>query len=114
MTQHIVIIGSGLAGLTVAIALAKAGHEVEVLESVSKITYIGAGIQVSLIPSRILLYLGVDKYIEKYCTNPVDLRMMRWQNGKILVECPLKEPAEKEYGSPLLVIAQNRTGCSRV
>jgi len=25
---------------------------------------------------------------------------MRWRNGQILVECPLKEPAEKEYGSP--------------
>jgi salicylate hydroxylase len=28
------------------------------------------------------------------------LRMMRWKNGEILVDVPLKEPAEKEYGSP--------------
>lgn len=25
---------------------------------------------------------------------------MRWQDGKILVECPLKKPAHEEYGSP--------------
>lgn len=43
LSQHIIIIGSGLAGLTVAIALAKAGHTVEVLESAPKILYIGAG-----------------------------------------------------------------------
>jgi len=26
--------------------------------------------------------------------------MMSWRTGKILVEAPLKEPAEEEYGSP--------------
>jgi hypothetical protein len=58
------------------------------------------GIQVSPNSSRILRKLGVDKYIEKYCSEPVDLRMMRWRDGKVLVECPLKEPAHSEYGSP--------------
>jgi salicylate hydroxylase len=80
--------------------LAKAGHKVEIVESAAKITYIGAGIQVSSNSSRVLIKLGVDKYIEKYCTEPIDLRMMRWQDGKILVECPLKDPALNEYGSP--------------
>ncbi len=59
-----------------------------------------AGIQVSSNSSRVLRKLGVDKYIEKYCTEPVDLRMMRWQDGQMLVECPLKKPALEEYGSP--------------
>jgi salicylate hydroxylase len=116
--QQIIVIGCGLAGLTVAIALTKGGHKVEMLESAAEITYIGAGrptfmnlcltpphshfagIQVSPNSSRILRKLGVDKFIEKYVTEPVDLKMMRWQDGKVLVECPLKEPAQKEYGSP--------------
>ncbi|KAJ7849654.1 hypothetical protein B0H14DRAFT_2765217 [Mycena olivaceomarginata] len=98
--MHIIVIGAGLAGLTVAIALAKGGHRVEILESVPEITYIGAGIQVSPNSSKVLRRLGVDKYIERYCTEPVDLRMMRWKDGQILVECPLKEPAHKDYGSP--------------
>ncbi|KAJ7079631.1 hypothetical protein B0H15DRAFT_858508 [Mycena belliarum] len=98
--MKIIVIGAGLAGLTVAIALAKGGHAVEILESAPAITYIGAGIQVSSNSSRILRRLGIDKYIEKYCTEPVDLRMMRWKDGQILVECPLKEPARTEYGSP--------------
>lgn len=58
------------------------------------------GIQVSPNSSRILRRLGVDKFIEKYCTEPVDHRMLRWQDGKVLVQCPLKEPSHKEYGSP--------------
>jgi salicylate hydroxylase len=116
--QQIIVIGAGLAGLTVAIALQKAGHTVTIVESAPEITYIGAGreiflrlvephandryigIQVSSNSSRVLRKLGVDKYIEKYCTKPVDLRMMRWQNGQMLVECPLEKPALEEYGSP--------------
>ena len=58
-----------------------------------------AGIQVSSNSSNVLRRLGIEKHILPYCTEPIDLRMMRWQNGQILVECPLKEPA-KEYGSP--------------
>ncbi|KAJ7644396.1 hypothetical protein FB45DRAFT_897785 [Roridomyces roridus] len=98
--MHIIVIGAGLAGLTVAIALAKGGHKVEILESAPAISYIGAGIQVSSNSSRILRKLGVDKYVEKYCTEPVDLRMMRWNTGQILVEVPLKAPAHDDYGSP--------------
>ena len=41
--QQIIVIGCGLAGLTVAIALTKGGHKVEMLESAAEITYIGAG-----------------------------------------------------------------------
>ena len=66
------------------------------------------GIQISPNSSRILRKLGIDKYIEKHCVEPVDLRMMRWRNGKILVECPLKEPAHNEYGSPYWYISRRR------
>jgi 2-polyprenyl-6-methoxyphenol hydroxylase-like FAD-dependent oxidoreductase len=37
------VVGSGLAGLTAAIALADSGHRVQVLESAPGTIYIGAG-----------------------------------------------------------------------
>jgi salicylate hydroxylase len=65
------------------------------------LTYtLNKGIQVSPNSARILRSLGIHKYIEKHCTEPEDLRMMRWKDGQILVECPLKKPAQEEYGSP--------------
>ncbi|KAJ6578046.1 hypothetical protein B0H19DRAFT_574478 [Mycena capillaripes] len=98
--MRIIVIGAGLAGLTVAIALAKGGHEIEIVESAPAIMYIGAGIQVSPNSSRILRKLGIDKYIERYCTEPIDLKMMRWKDGQVLVEIPLKQPAHDDYHSP--------------
>lgn len=50
--------------------------------------------------ARILQYLGVDRFIEEHCTKPVDHRMLRWTDAKFFVQCPLKEPSEKDYGSP--------------
>lgn len=41
--MHIVVVGCGLAGLTVSISLAKAGHQVTIVESAPQINYIGAG-----------------------------------------------------------------------
>jgi NADPH-dependent 2,4-dienoyl-CoA reductase/sulfur reductase-like enzyme len=41
--QRILVVGCGLAGLTVAIALRRAGHEVEIVEATEKIGYVGAG-----------------------------------------------------------------------
>ncbi|KAJ7662924.1 hypothetical protein B0H17DRAFT_1144218 [Mycena rosella] len=98
--QHIIVIGAGLAGLTVAIALAKGGHQVEILESAPVITYIGAGIQVSSNSSRILRRLGIDKYLEKYCTEPVDLRMMRWEDGQLLAAQSTSTPASSPSINP--------------
>lgn len=30
--------------------------------------------------------------------------MMRWKDGQVLVECPLKEPAENVYMSPYWLV----------
>lgn len=104
------MIGSGLAGLTAAISLRKAGHEVDIVEAAAAIGYIGAGIQISPNSSRVLRHLGVDKYIEPYVLEPIDLKMMSWKSGEVLVHVPLKEPA-KEYGSPYWYVSRRWTPC---
>lgn len=43
ITQHIIVVGCGLAGLTAAIPLARSGHKVEIVEAAPQISYIGAG-----------------------------------------------------------------------
>lgn len=43
----VIIIGAGVAGLTSGIALAQTGHSVTILESVSRVAEVGAGIQLA-------------------------------------------------------------------
>jgi salicylate hydroxylase len=59
-----------------------------------------AGIQVTPNSSRVLRKFGVDKFIQRNATEPIDLKMMRWEDGQMLVETPLKSAADERYGSP--------------
>jgi salicylate hydroxylase len=59
MTGPFLITGGGIGGLTAALALARAGHPVRVLERAPEFTEVGAGLQVGPNASRVLDRLGV-------------------------------------------------------
>lgn len=86
---RIVIVGAGIAGLTSAIALKKAGHDVLILEQVHQIAEVGAGIQIAPNASRILGRLGLlEKILEKsslLTTNST----RRWEDNRQLGSIPL-------------------------
>jgi salicylate hydroxylase len=58
--SEITVLGAGVAGLSVAIALARAGHGVTVLERAEEIREVGAGLQISPNGMRVLSALGLD------------------------------------------------------
>ncbi|CAN9305704.1 unnamed protein product [Alternaria alternata] len=52
--MSIIVVGAGLGGLALAIALARRGHSVRVLEQASKLGEVGAGIQIPPNSGRLL------------------------------------------------------------
>lgn len=57
--QEITVLGAGIAGLAVAVALARRGAQVTVLEQAAEITEVGAGLQISPNGVAVLRALGL-------------------------------------------------------
>lgn len=85
----VIVVGAGIAGLTVALGLKKAGHEVLILERVHQIAEVGAGIQVAPNAARILGRLGLlSEVMEK--ANILDKNSLRrYANNEELGTAPL-------------------------
>lgn len=62
-TLHVGICGGGMGGLAAAIACARAGAKVTLLEAAHELGEIGAGIQMFSNVSRLLIRWDVDKII---------------------------------------------------
>ncbi|RGP72626.1 salicylate hydroxylase [Fusarium longipes] len=101
---RIVIVGAGLGGLATAVALARHGHEVTVLEQTSVLGEVGAGIQIPPNSSRLLLKWGLGPYLKRYAVKPEGMTFRRWQNGNPIGHTSLCPEFETRYGAPYFVI----------
>lgn len=98
--RHVIIAGAGIGGLTAALALARAGLRVTVLEQAERLEAVGAGIQLSPNASRILLSLGLGDRLRMTAVEPQSIRLISGGSGRDIVEIPLGAYAERRYGAP--------------
>ncbi|KAF4335208.1 salicylate hydroxylase [Fusarium beomiforme] len=101
---QIVIVGAGLGGLATAVALARQGHEVTVLEQAAALGEVGAGIQIPPNSSRLLQKWGLGPYLKEYAVKPESMTFRRWENGDAIGYTSLCPEFETRYGAPYLVI----------
>ena len=69
----IAVIGGGIGGLTAAACLLRAGFDVHVYEQASRLSEVGAGINIGPNASRILHRLGIAEELKKTGIKPVTL-----------------------------------------
>lgn len=100
----IIISGGGIAGLTAALCLAKAGHRVNVYERASAPNEFGAGLQISPNAFHVLQKLGLSAQLLSAGIAPSAIMMMNAMNGKKLARLPLGFDIEDTYGAPYLVL----------
>jgi len=98
--RHVIVAGAGMAGLTAALTLARAGMRVTVFEQAEKLEETGAGLQLSPNASRILIALGLRERLAADAVAPRAIRVMAGGSGREIVRIPLGDEIERRYGAP--------------
>lgn len=98
--RHVIVAGAGIAGLTAALTLSRAGFRTTVLEQSARLEEAGAGLQLSPNASRILIELGLRERLAPLAVTPQMIRVMSGSTGREITRIPLGPTAEARYGAP--------------
>jgi salicylate hydroxylase len=96
-----IVVGAGIGGLTAALALARAGRDVLILEQAAQLGEVGAGIQLSPNASRVLYSLGLREQLEACAFRPQAVEA-RSSVGRLVFREKLGAYAVSRYGFPYL------------
>jgi salicylate hydroxylase len=100
----VLIVGGGLGGLALAIALARRGRRAHVIEKNPEFAEVGAGLQVAPNASHVLAELGVLDAIHRHAVFPARLLWMDAVSGERLTELDLGKPFLDRYVHPYFVM----------
>ena len=100
----VLIAGGGIGGLTAALALARIGRQVTVLERAPTLGEIGAGIQLGPNAFHAFDRLGVGDAARAIAVNIDELRLMDALSGEEITHIDLGEPFRKRFGNPYAVV----------
>ena len=102
--RKFVIAGAGIAGLTMALALAKFGASVTVIERRDTIGEFGAGLQISSNARRILERLGAGRFLLPRMHVPPAIDVYPFRRKKPIVSLELGKVVQERFGAPYGVI----------
>ncbi|MBV9416906.1 MAG: FAD-dependent monooxygenase [Solirubrobacterales bacterium] len=85
----VAIVGGGIGGMVLAIALRERGISFELYERAHEVREVGAGVGLSANGTRELRRLGVGEHLEAASVIPSALVIRRWDTGEIIVDHPI-------------------------
>jgi salicylate hydroxylase len=102
--RTIYIAGAGIAGMTLALALAKFGATVVVMERNKRVQEVGAGLQISPNARHVLNQLGLDKAIASKSFEPAAIDVYPYRARKPVVSLELGPVMREKFGAPYAVM----------
>ncbi|MGP0038999.1 MAG: NAD(P)-binding protein, partial [Solirubrobacteraceae bacterium] len=85
----VAVIGGGIGGLVLALALRERGISFELYEQAGELREIGAAVALSGNGTRELRRLGLGDQVEAVSVIPSALVIRRWDTGEIIAENPI-------------------------
>jgi salicylate hydroxylase len=102
--KQVVVAGGGIGGLAAALACARQGVPVQLLERAAQLSEVGAGIQIGPNVTRILQAWGLGDALAQVAAFPQRLQARDAQTGQVLGSLRLGERAQALYGAPYATI----------
>jgi len=96
----VLVVGGGIGGLGVALALSRKGIPVQVIEQAPEFKEIGAGIQLGPNVFRMFEALGLTEEMNKWVVFPQGLEMRDSITGETFVELPIDHRFHEKYHAP--------------
>jgi salicylate hydroxylase len=101
--MRVIIVGAGIAGLSLAIALGQAGHQITILDAAPQLAELGAGVQMTPQAIRYLFKWGLKDDLLSESIIPENLYVRDGQSGDLLGTVLVKD-MEVQYGAPYIVV----------
>jgi len=98
----VAVVGGGIGGLVLALALRERGIGFEVYEQAEGLREIGAAVALSANGTRELRRLGLGEQVEAVSVVPSALVIRRWDSGEIIADHPIGRDGtyEATFGAP--------------
>src|SRR6476659_6474536 len=103
MQDRVAIVGGGIGGLTAALALLRAGIDVEVYEQAPELKELGAGVQISSNGTRVLYALGLGPEIERLGVVVAGKEIRLFSTGQTWKLFDLGLVSVERYGFPYMM-----------
>ncbi len=105
MSLHdVTVIGAGIGGLTAALALARIGRQVTLVERRTGFTEVGAGLQLSPNATRILGDLGLGPALARQACEPQRVVIRSVRSGRTIGEVAQGRFMRERFGAPNYVV----------
>lgn len=102
--MRILIAGAGIAGLAAALALARKGHDVRIIEQAAALEEVGAGLQLGPNAMRVLGALGVGETMAAAGQAPAAITLRDGRSARDILKVPLGDAARRRWGGAYVTL----------